>query len=165
MENRSPLLPRRGRFALLALLPLLYAAAALPAVASPATAHGNLSAAHANSSSDQRQEYRRVEQMAARLEQLRKQVHLLETSMEARRRSHGGSDPASWKESERKRFHRQVLQQRQLKDEHNRLAAVYNQYMIDSGYRFTTPATLPPGARSLPGQFLPFTDVHHFLTS
>ncbi|MBK9280446.1 MAG: hypothetical protein IPM93_19970 [Candidatus Obscuribacter sp.] len=35
-----------------------------------------------------------MEQMAARLEQLRKQVHLLETSMEARRRSHGGSDPA-----------------------------------------------------------------------
>lgn len=162
MENRSPFSLRRGRFALLALLAV---SVALPAVASSSPTEGNLQVAHAPSPAGRRQEYRRVEQMAARLKQLRQQVHELETGMEARRRFHGGSDPSSWKDSERKRFHRQVLRQRQLKDEHNRLAAVYNQYMIDSGYRFTTPDTLPRGARSLPRQFLPFTDVHHFLTS
>ncbi len=163
MENRSPSsLRSAGRFALLALLAV---SAALPAVASSSSTEGNLQAASAPSTASHRQEYRRLKQMAARLEQLRLQVQQLETDMEAQRKAHGGSDPASWKESQRKRFHGRVLRQRQLKDEHNLLAARYNQQMIDSGYRFTTPATTPGGLPSLPRQFLPFTDVHHFLTS
>lgn len=54
------------------------------------------------------------------------------------------------------------LQQRErsLKERHNVLANQYNQWMVETNYRFSSPLGLPQGSKQiLPRHYIPLTDV------
>ena len=54
------------------------------------------------------------------------------------------------------------LQQRErtLKERHNVLASQYNQWMVETNYRFNSPLGLPQGIKQiLPRHYIPLTDV------